>query len=89
MKIALTNQTLFGTRAITGWLTGEYDGTGVKLDVAIEGGAYLSIQPDGSYQGRAGVGGGYEMFKKQGSDLVCAYNHDGTMYVHVVPFKEL
>jgi hypothetical protein len=89
MRIALTNQTLFGTRAITGWLTGDFDGTGVKLDVPLDGGAFLSIQPDGSYQGRAGVGGGYEMFKKQGSDLVCAYDQDGKLIVHVVPFKEL
>ena len=89
MKIILTNQTLFGTRAITGWLVGTFENDSVKLDKPLEGGAFLSIQPDGTYEGRAAVGGGYEIFKKRGSDLVCYYNHDGQDCVHVVPFKEL
>jgi len=87
--IAITNATLFGTTPITGWLTGEIEGNSVKLTEPLEGGPYLSIQPDGSYQGRASGGGAYEAHSKQGSDLVYHYNHEGTEYVHVVPFKEL
>ena len=89
MKIAITNATLFGPLPITDWLTADYDGTGVKLTKPLEGGAYLSIPPGSAYEGKPGVGGEYESFRQQGSDLVCAYTHDGVDYVHVVPFKEL
>jgi hypothetical protein len=90
MKIALANQTIFGTRPITGWLVGDFESDSVKLTPPLaEGKPYLSIQPDGTYEGRSAVGGGYETFKKRGSDLVCNYTHDGAEYVHVVPFKEL
>jgi hypothetical protein len=87
--IAVTNATLFGPLPITGWLTGEFDGISVKLTEPLEGGPYLSVQPDGSYQGRTSGGGAYESFTKQGSDLVCHYQQDGLDVVHVVPFKEL
>jgi hypothetical protein len=87
--IAITNATLFGPTPITGWLTGEYDGISVKLTTPLEGGPYLSIQPDSAYAGRASGGGAYESFSKQGSDLVCTYQHDGATVVHVIPFKEL
>jgi hypothetical protein len=91
--IAITNATLFGAFPITGWLTGELDGSSVKLTKPLPGGEtgghYLSIQPGGEYEGRASGGGAYETFAKQGADLVCHYTHDGVEYVHVVPFKEL
>ena len=77
--IAITNATLFGPTPITGWLVGDFDG---DLGQAHEcrstgGGPYLSIQPDGTYQGRPSGGGAYESFTKQGSDLVCPTSHDG------------
>jgi hypothetical protein len=91
--IAVTNATLFGAFPITGWLSGEMDGNSVKLTKDLPGGdgggPYLSIQPGGEYEGRPSGGGAYESFSKQGSDLVCHYNHDGVEIVHVVPFKEL
>ena len=91
--LAITNATLFGPIPITGWLTGEFDGLSIKLTKDLPGGdgggPYLSIQPGGEYEGRASGGGAYESFKKQGSDLVCTYHHDGEEIVHVVPFKEL
>ena len=87
--IAVANATIFGPNPISGWLTGEFDGVSVKLEEELEGGPYLSIQPDGTYQGRQSGGGAYESFVKRGGDLVCHYHHEGTHYVHVVPFKEL
>jgi hypothetical protein len=89
MRIAYTNATLFGPIQISGWLTGDFDGVSIKMDEELEGGPYLSIQPDGSYQGRPSGGGAYESFKRQGSDLVCSYLLDGKTIVHVVPVKEL
>jgi hypothetical protein len=89
MRIALTNATLFGPNRIDGWLTGDFDGLSVTLDDELDGGPYLSIQPDATYEGRASGGGAYESFTKQGSDLVCTYEHDGVTRVHVVPFKDL
>ena len=87
--IAISNQVIFGTRQPTGWLTGEYDGTSVKLDVPLEEGKpYLSIQPDGKYEGRESGGGAYESFTKIGSDLVCRYRFEGVEVVHVCPFKD-
>jgi len=89
MRIALTDATLFGPIQIMSWITGDFDGISVKLDKPLEGGPYLSIQPDSTYQGRESGGGAYESFKRQGSDLVCSYVHDGTTFVHVIPVKEL
>ena len=89
MRIALTNATLFGPTPIDGWITGDYDGLSVHLDEELDGGPYLSIQPDSTYAGRTSGGGAYESFAKQGSDLICTYTHDGVTCVHVVPFKEL
>lgn len=97
--LAIANAPIFHpTRQITGWLTGELEGAAVKLTVPLpipgttppELGPYLSIQPDGSYEGRKSGGGGYEKFDKQGSDLVCHYvDPQGKERVHVVPFKDL
>jgi len=91
--IALTNAPVFGTIPITGWLTGDIDGNSVKLTVPLDGPdglqPYLSIQPDGTYEGRASGGGAYESFTKRGSDLVFHYQIDGRDVVHVVPFKDL
>lgn len=95
--IAIANAPIFSNRVITGWLTGEFDGTAVKLSKPLpgqdgkltSGGPYLSIQPDGSYQGRPSPGGGYEQMPRSGSDVVCSYQHEGVQYVHVVPYKEL
>lgn len=98
--IAIANAPIFHpTTSITGWLTGELEGHAVKLtkpllgndpnDPMGSGGYYLSIQPDGSYQGRPSPGGAYETLTVNGADLVCAYQHAGADIVHVVPFKDL
>lgn len=106
MKISFTNAPIYSHRVVSGWLAGTLEpnpnGTfGVRLEKPLPGypnpngsqtGPYpfLSVQPDGSYQGRPSGDGAYESVRVQGSELVIHYEFPaGTTIAHVMPFKEL